>query len=57
MDELSPELVKVLSDEYRNSILNFNSDFSEILKEGFLMDSSEEFNWLSENEKNMNEFA
>lgn len=57
MDELSPELVKVLSDEYRNSILNFNSDFSDILKEGFLMESSEEFNWLSENEKNMNEFA
>lgn len=57
MDELSPELVKVLSDEYKNSILGFNSDFSDILKEGFLMESSEEFNWLSENEKNMNEFA
>jgi hypothetical protein len=57
MDELSPELVKVLSDEYRNSILGFNSDYSDILKEGFLMESSEEFNWLSENEKNMNEFA
>jgi len=57
MDELSPEFSIKLHDEYKDCVVNFNSEFSPILTEGFNMQPIEEYNFFSDNEISLNTFA